>query len=153
MFVWSRPSLCRVASSSSSGGTTVVFKSGPKVHTKSHTWHGTNISTSTQGDTSTIFAIHRIYLKHLRHHAGRQLLNAIGLRRERICTRDVHGSRFVDRYFVGLSFALFLLRKQPQSLSNLLAAIRSEEHTSELQSLMRNSYAVCCLQKKKKNNI
>src|SRR3546814_10216048 len=27
---------------------------------------------------------------------------------------------------------------------------RSEEHTSELQSLMRNSYAVFCLQKKKK---
>src|SRR3546814_10744095 len=26
--------------------------------------------------------------------------------------------------------------------------IRSEEHTSELQSLMRNSYAVSCLQKK-----
>src|SRR3546814_5382829 len=29
---------------------------------------------------------------------------------------------------------------------------RSEEHTSELQSLMRNSYAVFCLQKKKTNN-
>src|SRR3546814_4048261 len=27
---------------------------------------------------------------------------------------------------------------------------RSEEHTSELQSLMRNSYAVLCLKKKKK---
>src|SRR3546814_4570389 len=30
------------------------------------------------------------------------------------------------------------------------ASIRSEEHTSELQSLMRNSYAVFCLKKKKK---
>src|SRR3546814_7271114 len=29
---------------------------------------------------------------------------------------------------------------------------RSEEHTSELQSLMRISYAVFCLQKKKQNN-
>src|SRR3546814_6829101 len=28
---------------------------------------------------------------------------------------------------------------------------RSEEHTSELQSLMRTSYAVFCFQKKKKN--
>src|SRR3546814_9301403 len=28
---------------------------------------------------------------------------------------------------------------------------RSEEHTSELQSLMRTSYAVFCLQKKKNN--
>src|SRR3546814_1620907 len=31
------------------------------------------------------------------------------------------------------------------------AQIRSEEHTSELQSLMRISYAVFCLTKKKKN--
>src|SRR3546814_3265483 len=30
-------------------------------------------------------------------------------------------------------------------------AIRSEEHTSELQSLMRISYAVFCLNKKKKD--
>src|SRR3546814_2947643 len=29
--------------------------------------------------------------------------------------------------------------------------IRSEEHTSELQSLMRNSYAVFCLKNKKTN--
>src|SRR3546814_3520225 len=29
---------------------------------------------------------------------------------------------------------------------------RSEEHTSELQSLMRNSYAVICLQHKNKPN-
>src|SRR3546814_1091750 len=27
---------------------------------------------------------------------------------------------------------------------------RSEEHTSELQSLMRSSYAACCLQKKRR---
>src|SRR3546814_5422177 len=32
-----------------------------------------------------------------------------------------------------------------------LATVRSEEHTSELQSLMRISYAVFCLKKKKKN--
>src|SRR3546814_7816057 len=31
-----------------------------------------------------------------------------------------------------------------------IAVRRSEEHTSELQSLMRNSYAVFCLKKKKK---
>src|SRR3546814_6432816 len=29
-----------------------------------------------------------------------------------------------------------------------LAPLRAEEHTSELQSLMRNSYAVSCLKKK-----
>src|SRR3546814_9209166 len=32
------------------------------------------------------------------------------------------------------------------------ALLRSEEHTSELQSLMRISYAVFCLKKKKKKN-
>src|SRR3546814_1763874 len=31
----------------------------------------------------------------------------------------------------------------------LIGGLRSEEHTSELQSLMRNSYAVFCLKKKK----
>src|SRR3546814_8657484 len=34
-------------------------------------------------------------------------------------------------------------------MSALDYAKRSEEHTSELQSLMRNSYAVFCLKKKK----
>src|SRR3546814_1222910 len=33
-----------------------------------------------------------------------------------------------------------------------IASVRSEEHTSELQSLMRISYAVFCLKKKKKRH-
>src|SRR3546814_4859600 len=33
--------------------------------------------------------------------------------------------------------------------NDVLMRSRSEEHTSELQSLMRNSYAVFCLKKKK----
>src|SRR3546814_1594176 len=37
-----------------------------------------------------------------------------------------------------------------RSATSAQAAIRSEEHTSELQSLMRISYAVFCLKKKKK---
>src|SRR3546814_2854602 len=37
------------------------------------------------------------------------------------------------------------------SLSLVISVIRSEEHTSELQSLMRISYAVFCLKKKKRN--
>src|SRR3546814_7067480 len=39
---------------------------------------------------------------------------------------------------------------RPEMLHELYAA-RSEEHTSELQSLMRISYAVFCLKKKKKH--
>src|SRR3546814_7985533 len=36
-------------------------------------------------------------------------------------------------------------------IANREKKMRSEEHTSELQSLMRNSYAVFCLKKKRKN--
>src|SRR3546814_7171191 len=38
--------------------------------------------------------------------------------------------------------------RQPRELHRALAQARSEEHTSELQSLMRISYAVFCLKKK-----
>src|SRR3546814_2052394 len=38
-----------------------------------------------------------------------------------------------------------------QQEMEVAAALRSEEHTSELQSLMRISYAVFCLKKKKKD--
>src|SRR3546814_6056957 len=53
-------------------------------------------------------------------------------------------------------------RRRSQSLASIappeptligsppILALRSEEHTSELQSLMRISYAVFCLKKKKK---
>src|SRR3546814_2315583 len=37
------------------------------------------------------------------------------------------------------------------NLQRLFGEARSEEHTSELQSLMRISYAVFCLKKKKKS--
>src|SRR3546814_5623850 len=37
----------------------------------------------------------------------------------------------------------------PSGADALLPALRSEEHTSELQSLMRISYAVFCLEKKR----
>src|SRR3546814_12888893 len=45
-------------------------------------------------------------------------------------------------------------RRRPAAASSVIStlhspALRSEEHTSELQSLMRISYAVFCLKKKK----
>src|SRR3546814_2683240 len=39
---------------------------------------------------------------------------------------------------------------QPRAVHDQAGPDRSEEHTSELQSLMRISYAVFCLKKKKK---
>src|SRR3546814_2247716 len=58
--------------------------------------------------------------------------------------------------FVSLFAAFFPVGKLAD-ISNsgtlfAFAAVRSEEHTSELQSLMRISYAVFCLKKKKKQH-
>src|SRR3546814_7087751 len=46
-----------------------------------------------------------------------------------------------------MKLRLSISRRSPKLLETLLN--RSEEHTSELQSLMRISYAVFCLKKKK----
>src|SRR3546814_6024836 len=43
------------------------------------------------------------------------------------------------------------VRRNPRRPVKRALDLRSEEHTSELQSLMRISYAVFCLKKKKKN--
>src|SRR3546814_4019416 len=56
--------------------------------------------------------------------------------------------------FVALSVAVALILVMIGPWQNRLAGVglgvvRSEEHTSELQSLMRISYAVFCLKKKK----
>src|SRR3546814_7877011 len=49
--------------------------------------------------------------------------------------------------FPGLSYLIWA-RSASISASTLVLSKRSEEHTSELQSLMRISYAVFCLKKK-----
>src|SRR3546814_2297595 len=51
---------------------------------------------------------------------------------------------------VGSFYILFTKLIEQQKIINQSRKVRSEEHTSELQSLMRISYAVFCL---KKNNI
>src|SRR3546814_2001417 len=58
-----------------------------------------------------------------------------------------------DGWFIGFSSGIttgvWMGRDDARAVSGLQGG-RSEEHTSELQSLMRISYAVFCLQKKKK---
>src|SRR3546814_6551093 len=60
-----------------------------------------------------------------------------------------------NRYRFMLAFAAICVRGQtnllPSNATPDAIADRSEEHTSELQSLMRISYAVFCLKKKKKH--
>src|SRR3546814_9554383 len=55
--------------------------------------------------------------------------------------------------FNGINTASLSASRMPFYLINCtdLRRSRSEEHTSELQSLMRNSYAVFCLKKKTNN--
>src|SRR3546814_4421925 len=72
------------------------------------------------------------------------------------------GRRLVDAAAIGEGATRRLARERatalyaarllmsPSSAGPLRVPVRSEEHTSELQSLMRISYAVFCL--KKKNN-
>src|SRR3546814_9231157 len=62
------------------------------------------------------------------------------------------GPHFVDNYaraLAGDGVSRMLYVSLIMALVISLGKIRSEEHTSELQSLMRISYAVFCLKKKK----
>src|SRR3546814_5684960 len=55
----------------------------------------------------------------------------------------MYAGTFAEMAIVTESCAVVISHEMPLDLA------RSEEHTSELQSLMRNSYAVFCLRKKK----
>src|SRR3546814_5524644 len=55
---------------------------------------------------------------------------------------------FADLCLLLLGFFV-LLQANSQDARNVMTHVRSEEHTSELQSLMRNSYAVFCLNKQR----
>src|SRR3546814_9052732 len=61
---------------------------------------------------------------------------------------------WIDQY---VSYAMFRVSSPSQTdlvmgaIAILVMLERSEEHTSELQSLMRISYAVFCLKKKKQH--
>src|SRR3546814_6749512 len=56
------------------------------------------------------------------------------------------GISFVNAMAMALPFTYVMT---PTNAMLFLGGIRSEEHTSELQSLMRISYAVFCLKKQK----
>src|SRR3546814_4602302 len=84
--------------------------------------------------------------------------------RQRPLRRDHVGQRLVDRLafdvpasetgelpiVVSVGSLCHLTQAQIQALGEQDVEQRSEEHTSELQSLMRISYAVFCLKKKNK---
>src|SRR3546814_13841383 len=59
----------------------------------------------------------------------------------------------VDTWPVSTTIGIESSKASVMPVTALVAPGRSEEHTSELQSLMRISYAVFCLQKKNKVHI
>src|SRR3546814_6720717 len=65
---------------------------------------------------------------------------------------SLRANRFLSP-FANRILAPELWRLTRRSVPRGVALGRSEEHTSELQSLMRISYAVFCLKKKIKRNI
>src|SRR3546814_3068365 len=70
-------------------------------------------------------------------------------RRRRRTLGDTHAARFHPcAEFVGRHALAVLAHVEAPG-----RVVRSEEHTSELQSLMRISYAVFCLKKKNNNNM
>src|SRR3546814_2527106 len=60
---------------------------------------------------------------------------------------------YIPAYIRRYPYMLARLRPDAQELSLCFDPTRSEEHTSELQSLMRISYAVFCLKKKNHTKI
>src|SRR3546814_2534936 len=79
--------------------------------------------------------------------SGLQLAEAIEDRCQLVfCT--AYDSFAIDAF--GLNALDYLVKPVvPERLAKTLERVRSEEHTSELQSLMRISYAVFCLKKKR----
>src|SRR3546814_6944962 len=78
-----------------------------------------------------------------------------------INTPNMFGGEVADvavGYVIGLARQLFVIDRGiragewPKPAGMSLAGKRSEEHTSELHSLLRISYAVFCLKKKNQNN-
>src|SRR3546814_10496479 len=61
--------------------------------------------------------------------------------------RSARGTDELEALYAGL-----LALGTEKTASDMARMVRSEEHTSELQSLMRTSYAVFCLKKKKHKN-
>src|SRR3546814_7341165 len=88
---------------------------------------------------------------HLRHfRIGHQPQLMAASRRNRASRQNGEDENQRDRAFHRRhSLAISFDDSQKGGLPGLTCPRRSEEHTSELQSLMRISYAVFCLKKKK----
>src|SRR3546814_5905233 len=95
------------------------------------------------------FLLDNAYL--LRDYSSQQLASALGISQSSVVkfSQKLGFKGYPDlKYSVGESLA----RGDGGDDNGAPASTRSEEHTSELQSLMRISYAVFCLKKKNTTN-
>src|SRR3546814_7416193 len=100
--------------------------------------------------------IHGIGTPAWRREMVMELMKLVGLD-PRGLNRYPHSFSGGQRQRIGIARALalrptMLICDEPVSALDVSIQARSEEHTSELQSLMRISYAVFCLKKKKHND-
>src|SRR3546814_1699274 len=95
--------------------------------------------------------LERLRNAHQRGHVTHRADIDLAARQERHRARKIDGEAALhaaeDHAFDALLGFKLLFKRVPCGFA--AGAVRSEEHTSELQSLMRNSYAVLCLKKKK----
>src|SRR3546814_4080521 len=91
--------------------------------------------------TDTLFPYTTLFRSPVREHG--RLPDPCGPSEAQAAGRDRPSAPLHRRTFASSRSSLKPIGSQP----------RSEEHTSELQSLMRISYAVFCLKKKKEKNI
>src|SRR3546814_6505655 len=111
--------------------------------------------------TDTLFPYTTLFRSEMRGGAGTTPAHQGDALAEMVCSNSFRSDD-------GDSNAVGLLHREMRALGSLimrqadatklpagsaLAVDRSEEHTSELQSLMRISYAVFCLKKKKNNKV
>src|SRR3546814_8388338 len=84
------------------------------------------------------------------HHRSRTCANSRTIRREELERRALAGiaDRLVSPDKIEAAVAAYTTHINRENRERRIQADRSEEHTSELQSLMRISYAVFCLKKK-----
>src|SRR3546814_7753452 len=96
--------------------------------------------------TDTLFPYTTLFRSQLLGHAFSPLMVLLNIPwTEAQVAGGLFGTKVVLNEFV----AYINLGQVQGALSPATVAIRSEEHTSELQSLMRISYAVFCLKNKK----
>src|SRR3546814_4203195 len=98
----------------------------------------TPIETLTVADMRELFEVNMIGTMVFCREALRHLPEQVGVIVNIASTAADHGNPYMSAYAASKGAVLAFSK-----------TLRSEEHTSELQSLMRISYAVFCLKKKK----